>query len=155
MDNQNDQIGVEQHTAWCQQAAEAVIYVHARGVLHSDLRPGNYLVDAAPAGSDTLDLLLCDFGGSMCAELGLKGLALPSVPFYHPVFGVESSIALDIFGLGSVLYFILTGLCHIDMSVVAQESRTSDERTRRWRTAFSSATSSPTCPGWPNQGWRL
>jgi len=46
----------------------------------------------------------------MCAELGLDGLAPPSVPFYHLVFGAESSAALDIFGLGSVMYFILTGL---------------------------------------------
>jgi len=46
----------------------------------------------------------------MCAHLGLDGLALPSVPFYHPIFGVESSVALDIFGLGSIFYFILTGL---------------------------------------------
>ena len=45
----------------------------------------------------------------MCPALGLDGGSLPCIPFYHPVFGNSCSAALDIFGLGSVLYVILTG----------------------------------------------
>jgi len=33
----------------------------------------------------------------------------PDGPFYHPTFGFNSSPALDIFGLGSLFYTILTG----------------------------------------------
>jgi len=76
-------------------------------VVHSDLRPRNILVHETTPGSR--DLLLCDFGGSTCDELGLDGGCLPDGPFYHPTFGFKSTPALDIFGLGSLFYTILTG----------------------------------------------
>ena len=38
------------------------------------------------------------------------GGCLPDGPFYHPAFGVESVPALDIFGLGSLFYTVITGL---------------------------------------------
>lgn len=91
---------------WCRQIAEAIDHVHLCGVLHSDLRPSNILVHETTPGSR--DLQLSDFGGSVCEELGLDGLALPDGPFYSPVFKNESSEMLDLFGLGSVFYTILT-----------------------------------------------
>ncbi|KAJ0158596.1 putative serine/threonine-protein kinase zyg-1 [Colletotrichum tanaceti] len=96
-----------QRLIWCRQVAEAVHYLHSRGVVHSDLRPGNILVHETTPGAR--DLQLCDFGGSVCQELGLDGLALPDGPFYSPVFENESSPLLDLFGMGSVFYTILTG----------------------------------------------
>ncbi len=107
LDDNNPQIETKKRLSWCPQAAEAVLHVHKCGVLHSDLRPGNFLIHAP--GSGALELLLCDFGGSVCEDLGLDGLALPSISFYHPALGNESSIALDILSLGSILYVILTG----------------------------------------------
>lgn len=55
------------------------------------------------------DLQLCDFGGSVCLELDLDGGSLPDGPFYSPVFENKSSTLLDLFGMGSIFYFILTG----------------------------------------------
>jgi serine/threonine protein kinase len=75
-------------------------------VIHSDLRPENFLVHEQ---NGSLDLILCDFGGAVCEELGLDGNQLPSDPFYDPTQGVKITQALDIFSLGSVLYTILTG----------------------------------------------
>lgn len=75
--------------------------------MHSDLRPKNFLVHETRKGN--LDLLLCDFGGATYAELDLDGGCLPDGPFYSPVFGIESVPALDIFGLGSLFYTIVTG----------------------------------------------
>ena len=73
---------------------------------------------------ELLELLLCDFDGSICDDLGLDGLAPPGVPFYHPAFGSESSIALEIFSLGSILYVITTGLWpHRDAPGRSGESR--------------------------------
>ncbi|KAF6822504.1 protein kinase-like domain protein [Colletotrichum musicola] len=98
---------LRQRIAWCVQVAEAVDHIHGHGVVHSDLRPGSILVHETAPG--VLDLKLCDFGGSVCEELGLDGLALPDGPFYHPAFGDQSGPMLDIFGMGSAFYVILTG----------------------------------------------
>ncbi|KAI9159048.1 putative serine/threonine-protein kinase [Paramyrothecium foliicola] len=103
----NPAITMLQRMKLCRQAAEALVFIHERGVLHSDLRPGNMLVHAT--SEDSLDLLLCDFGGSVCEALKLDGGSLPGVPFWHPAFKWETSRALDIFGLGSVIYTVLTG----------------------------------------------
>lgn len=105
--DRNPSIDLRQRVLWCRQLAEAISHIHSRGVVHSDLRPRNVLVHENTPGSR--DLLLCDFGGSTCDELGLDGGCLPDGPFYHPAFGFESSPALDIFGLGSLFYTILTG----------------------------------------------
>ncbi|KAG5820279.1 hypothetical protein H9Q74_001345 [Fusarium xylarioides] len=96
-----------QRLTWCRQVAEAIEYIHSRGVIHSDLRPANFLVHETTLGAR--DLQLCDFGGSVCQELHLDGFSLPDGPFYSPVFDNESSTLLDIFGMGSVFYTILTG----------------------------------------------
>jgi hypothetical protein len=54
------------------------------------------------------DLLLADFGGSVCEKLGLDGLSLPNGRFYSPVFNWKSSVQLDLFGMGSIFYTIHT-----------------------------------------------
>lgn len=77
------------------------------GVVHSDLRPRNFLVHETREGD--YDLPLCDFGGATCDELNLDGGCLPDGPFYNPEFGVESVPALDIFSLGSLFYNFITG----------------------------------------------
>jgi len=57
-----------------------------------------------------LDLLLADFGGAGCAPLGLEALAIPHGPFYSPVFdGQPATVELDLFGMASVWYTIMTG----------------------------------------------
>lgn len=75
--------------------------------MHSDLRPENFLINEAASGC--LDLLLCDFGGAVCEELGVDGKQLPNELFYHPTQAFEATKKLDIFGLASTLYTILTG----------------------------------------------
>lgn len=92
---------------WSVQAVEAVAYVHRQGVIHSDLRPENYLVHAT--GESSLDLWLCDFGGSRCDELGFNVHHLPDEPFFDPRMPWESTPATDIFSLGSIVYTTLTG----------------------------------------------
>ncbi|KAH7309071.1 kinase-like domain-containing protein [Stachybotrys elegans] len=97
-----------QRLDWCRQAAEALAYVHDCGVVHSDFCTSNLLVHKTTPGG-ARDLLLCDFGGSVCEELGLDGVSMPDGPFYSPVFDDESCVLLDLFGLGSTMYTILTG----------------------------------------------
>jgi hypothetical protein len=98
---------IEQRLLWCRQLAEAIAFIHSRGVVHSDLRLGNLLVHETVPGAR--DLLLADFGGSVCEGLGLDGLSLPDGPFYSPVFNWNTSNLLDLFGMGSIFYTIHTG----------------------------------------------
>ena len=107
LDKQDSPLDIDHAWRWCRQATEAIAYIHGHGVIHSDLRPDNFLIHESAPG--TLDVLLCDFGGATCSELGLDGNQLPDGPFYDPLQGTKSTPALDIFSLGSVLYTILTG----------------------------------------------
>lgn len=90
---------------WRMQAAEAIQFIHQKGVIHSDLRPENFLLHTV-AGSE-LDLLLCDFGGSTNGEI--DGLHLPDSGFFNPCDRPESTKNTDIFSLGSIYYTIMTG----------------------------------------------
>ncbi|KAL2820640.1 kinase-like domain-containing protein [Aspergillus granulosus] len=84
---------------WCSQAAEAVCFLHHKGVIHSDLRVENYLLHDH-------DLLLCDFGGSTSGNI--DGGHLPDSGFFNPSKPWVSTEATDIFSLGSIFYTIMT-----------------------------------------------
>ena len=106
---------------WCRQITEAIHYIHLKGVIHSDLRPENCLVHASLL---SLDILLCDFGGSMCSGQGLDGKGLPDHPFWNGEW--LSTPATDIFSLGSVFYTIMTGHWPYKLGL------TSDRQEDRW-----------------------
>lgn len=101
----NDSIDLALRLKWCKQSAEAIRYIHEKAVIHSDLRPENYLLHTNMAGS--LGLYLCDFGGSVCGDL--DGGNLPDSGFFDPNEPWISSPATDIFSLGSIFYTIMTG----------------------------------------------
>ncbi|EEH02619.1 conserved hypothetical protein [Histoplasma capsulatum G186AR] len=90
---------------WCFQAAEAIRYIHQKGVIHSDLRPENYLLHRNSDG--ILNLFLSDFGGSTSGVI--DGGHLPDSGFFNPRKPWVSTKATDIFSLGSVFYTIMTG----------------------------------------------
>ncbi|KAK9444204.1 Protein kinase-like domain protein [Metarhizium brunneum] len=92
---------------WFIQAVESIAFIHSRGVIHSDLRPENFLVHGTAPIS--FDLWLCDFGGSTCEELALSAKKLPDSGFFNPKLPWEPTFAVDIFSLGSVLYAIVKG----------------------------------------------
>ncbi|KAI9841305.1 MAG: hypothetical protein M1837_000791 [Sclerophora amabilis] len=92
----------------CEQATEAIVHVHSKGVIHSDLRPDNFLVHQVVTPRSA-SLWLSDFGGSMCPDLELDGGHLPDIPFSDPRMEWQSTPATDIFSLGSIFYVIMTG----------------------------------------------
>ncbi len=101
LDDPSNIIDRQLRLKWCRQAVEAICYIHEKGVLHSDLRPANYLLDV------DLSLRLCDFGGSTFGEL--DGGSFPDSGFCDPNDPWVSTIATDIFSLGSVMYTIMVG----------------------------------------------
>ncbi|CAG8207355.1 unnamed protein product [Penicillium salamii] len=105
IDQHHDTIDLCLRLKWCCQAAEAVHYIHQKGVIHSDLRPENFLLHSDSKGN--LDLLLCDFGGSTCGDI--DGGHLPDSGFFNPCRPWVSTEAVDIFSLGSIFYTIMTG----------------------------------------------
>ncbi|KAI1799617.1 kinase-like protein [Daldinia bambusicola] len=105
LDN-HDTIPLPIQKKWCRQVVESIAYIHQQGVIHSDLRPDNLLVHAT---ATSLDLYLCDFGGSTCEKLGLDGESLPDSGFSDPNAEYVSTNTTDIFSVASILYTILTG----------------------------------------------
>jgi WD40 repeat protein len=96
---------------WILQLAEALAHAHGRGVLHRDLKPGNVLITAED------NLKLGDFG--LAREFDFtapwtRTLGAVGTPaFMAPEVAREGMAAFtpraDIYGLGAVLYQMLTG----------------------------------------------
>jgi serine/threonine protein kinase/Tfp pilus assembly protein PilF len=91
--------------------ARAVHYAHERGVLHRDIKPGNILVDAKGEPH------LTDFGLARLTETEstvtrtIETLGTPSYMAPEQALTNSSQLtrATDVYGLGAVLYHLLTG----------------------------------------------
>lgn len=91
--------------------ARAVDYAHDMNVLHRDIKPANILIDQQG------EPRLADFGLAKILEANpqalptLTGQVIGTPDYMAPeqAAGQKTSYATDIYGLGSVLYHLLTG----------------------------------------------
>ncbi|GAB0131571.1 hypothetical protein EsDP_00000035 [Epichloe bromicola] len=88
---------------WTLQAAEALVVVHEADIIHCDVTPRNFMLD------ETLELRIADFAGSSIS--GSLPTITTSPRFQRPGWSWKRKpeIRDDIFALGSMLFFILTG----------------------------------------------
>lgn len=90
---------------WARQAAEGLQLLHAFDIIHCDIGPHNFLLDAS------LNLKIADFSGSSIN--GSYASVCPGSryrapdPEWRP--GKPPSLNEYLFALGSVFYFIFTG----------------------------------------------
>ncbi|MFC9389563.1 serine/threonine protein kinase [Streptomyces venezuelae] len=88
--------------------AEALAEVHARGVIHRDVKPANIILESG-------EPRLIDFGIARTTK-GTRGLTLPGTilgthGYMAPeqLMGQEPTAAVDVFALGAVLAYAATG----------------------------------------------
>lgn len=106
---QEGPLGLARALRLATQICDALDYLHRCGFVHRDIKPGNLLLVRRRNGSEVVKLL--DFGTATPSTDDARGAVL-GTPSYMPpevLSGLQADHRADIYGLGLVLYEMLTG----------------------------------------------
>ncbi len=94
-----------------QKVASAVEYAHGRGIFHRDLKPGNILIDerGEPLVSDFGLAKSLDANNDLTRTLTAIGTPGYIAPEQATSAGADLTPAADVYGLGAILFYLLTG----------------------------------------------
>lgn len=117
-----------------QEIAGAVSYIHKHGVIHRGINPGCVLIDTATSMGK-----LCGFGFAKEMEMSAGDTTYLTAPlegfsFLAPeqILGKETTPRVDIYSLGTTLWYMLTGIMpvsgknHIKVSSMILEGKIPD-----------------------------
>jgi eukaryotic-like serine/threonine-protein kinase len=105
---------VEQACEYIRQAAQALDYAHAQGLVHRDIKPSNLLVQQTPSGPQ---VKLLDFGLSLATAgdvntPGKENTVLGTPDYVSPEQAKSQHTVdgrSDLYSLGCTFYYLLTG----------------------------------------------
>jgi tRNA A-37 threonylcarbamoyl transferase component Bud32 len=107
----NGQLAVAEAVELLIKVGRAVSYAHSCGVIHRDLKPGNVLLDKS-GEPKIVDFGLARLMRSEESKLTVPGEKLLSLGYGAPEQEQDASLSderADVYGLGALLYFALTG----------------------------------------------
>lgn len=110
--NEKHPLPVEKAVQFAEQVLDALSYVHGRGFLYRDVKPSNIVIQPIKDG-ERLRMVDIDSLGKQKDLVGSSGstMAVLSEGWQHP-FGMSgrlASVNTDLFTVGTMLYFMLTG----------------------------------------------
>ncbi|MCK6462118.1 MAG: serine/threonine protein kinase, partial [Planctomycetes bacterium] len=103
-----DRLAAEEYVDLAAGVLSALAHIHARGIVHRDVKPENLIVRK---GDGHLETVLIDFGLALSAGANRAGEASGTLPYIAPevLAGAAADPRADLFALGMVLFEVATG----------------------------------------------